>query len=126
MARQKETLLLVDRPNNPHIKVFERIVVELSPHMTALEIDQVVGFMATIEHSKYDINPSITDSETQLKIILGSDRYREIKDQWKARNQKLLTVFGTKKYRYKDRRENTLFDGLDEHDNPNDFDIVYV
>lgn len=118
--------LYLERPMNTHIKVFERICTELTPYMSEWEIDAVVSFMATIEHSKYDINPSISDSETQLKIMLGSDRYKEIKDKWKANNQKLLTVFGTKKYRYKDNRDKVFYDGLDPTDNPDDFDIVFV
>lgn len=118
--------LYVERPMNTHIKVFERICTELTPYMTEWEIDQVVSFMATIEHSKYDINPSITDSETQLKIMFGADRYQEIKDLWKKNNQKLLTVFGTRKYRYKSGGDRTLYDGLDPTDNPNDFDVIYV
>jgi hypothetical protein len=118
--------LYLERPTNTHIKVFERICTELTKYMTEWEIDQVVSFMSTIEHSKHDINPSIGDSETQLKIMLGSDRYQEIKDKWKADNQKLLTVFGTKKYRYKKGGDKTLFDGLDPTDNPDDFDVIYI
>lgn len=120
--------LLVDKPifvNN--IKNFDRMVTELSPYMNELEIDQCVEFMHKISDSKHDINPSIEDSKTQLQIMLGSDRYKEIVDTWKQKNQKLLSIFGTMKYKNKlDPSDKTLYDGLDPEDKPEDWEKVYV
>lgn len=118
---------LVDRPNTNNIKVFDRMVTELSPYMTEIEIDLIVEFMTKINNSKFDINPSIEDSKTQLKMILGSDRYEEIVNVWKQNNQKLLSSFGTLKYKNKkDTSDKTLYDGLDPTDNPEDWEKVYV
>ena len=62
--------------------------------------------------------------ETQLKIMLGSDRYRDIKEAWTNNNQKLLSVFGTQKFKYKKTGE--LFDGLDESDDPREYEKIFV
>jgi hypothetical protein len=103
------------------------MVTELSPYMTEIEIDQCVSFMDTISDSKHDINPSIEDSKTQLQIIMGKERYDEIVMTWKMKNQKLLTSFGTLKYKSKtDLTDKTLYDGLDDTDNPEDWEKVYV
>lgn len=118
---------LIDRPNTTNIKVFDRMVTELSPYMTEIEIDLVVEFMIKIKDSQYDINPSIEDSKTQLQLIIGTQRYNEIVDVWKSKNQKLLTSFGTLKYKNKkDSSDKTLYDGLDPSDNPDDWEKVYV
>lgn len=101
----------------------ELMYVELSPYMTEFEIDQVIQFMNTLSTSKFDINPTIDDCETQLRLIIGSDRYDEIKATWKEKNQPLCKRFGTKKYRR--RSDGTLWDGLDDTDNPNDYEIFY-
>lgn len=119
-----ETKLLVDRPTNPHIRVFDKMVTELSPYMTELEIDAIVGFMMEIKTSKWDINPTVDDSKTQLQIILGSERFAEICKQWNGKNQKWLTVFGTRKYRHK--VDKTLWDGLDPTDNPEDYEVMWI
>lgn len=121
------TQTLIDRPHTNQIKTFDRMTLELSPHMTELEIDSIVSFMNKISDSKHDINPSIEDSKTQLRLILGSDRYEEIVMSWKMKNQKLLTSFGTLKYKNKkDPSDKTLYDGLDPTDNPEDWEKVYV
>ena len=118
---------LIDRPNTTNIKVFDRMVTELSPYMTEIEIDLVVEFMIKIKDSQYDINPSTEDSKTQLQLIIGTQRYNEIVDVWKSKNQKLLTSFGTLKYKNKkDSSDKTLYDGLDPSDNPDDWEKVYV
>lgn len=123
--KQVYTKTLVDKPNFTHnIRVFDKMVTELSPYMTELEIDQVVSFMCEIQHSKWDINPTVEDSKTQLQLILGSDRFSEICKQWNSKNQKWLTVFGTRKYRHK--VDKTYWDGLDDTDNVNDYEIVYI
>ena len=117
----------IDRPNTSNIKVMEKMSCELSPYMSPIEIDKVVEFMCTISGSKFDINPSIEDSKTQLKIILGEERFAEIVMSWTMSNQKLLTSFGKRKYKSKiDPTDKTLYDGLDPQDDPNDWEAVYV
>lgn len=120
-----ELKLLVDKPVvTSNIRVFDKMCTELSPYMTELEIDQVVGFMLEIQHSKWDINPTVEDSKTQLELILGRDRFREICTQWNKKNQKWLTVFGTRKY--KKKFDGSYWDGLDPEDNPEDYEIVWI
>jgi hypothetical protein len=95
--------------------------------MNEFEIDKVVEFMHTISDSKFDINPSVEDSKTQLQIILGKDRYKEIEMKWTLANQKLITPYGKRKYRSKiDPTDKTLYDGLDPTDNPNDWEQIFV
>jgi hypothetical protein len=119
-----EPKLLVDRPHNSNIKVFDKMCTELSPYMTELEVDAVVSFMIEIQHSKWDVNPTVEDSKTQLQLILGSERFAEICKQWNRKNQKWLTVFGTRKYRHK--VDKTLWDGLDDTDNPEDYEVTWI
>lgn len=127
MMKNKVTKSLIDRPHTNQIRNFDRMVVELSKYMTELEIDSCVEFMIKISDSKFDINPSIEDCKTQLKLILTTDRYTEIVEKWKIDNQKILTVFGTKKYKSKiDKSDKTLYDGLDSTDNPDDYEVIYV
>ncbi len=110
--------------DNKKIDIMNKMVTELSLYMTDIELDRCMDFMFTIEDSKFDINPTVTDCKTQLKLILGSDRYDEIVENWKKNNQKLLSVFGTLKY--KGKKDGITYDGLDPEDDPNDFDKVYV
>jgi len=118
---------LIDRPNTSNIKVFDRMVTELSPYMTEIEIDLIVEFMTKIKDSKFDINPSIEDSKTQIQMIIGQQRYNDVVDTWKQKNQKILTSWGTLKYKSKtDPSDTTLYDGLDDTDNPDDWEKVYV
>lgn len=100
------------------------MTVELSKYMTEFELDRCISFMDTLKDTKYDINPSVDDCKTQLEIILGKDRFKEIVIQWSKDNQKILTVFGTKKYQ--DKRTKELYDGLDDTDDPNDYEVIYV
>ena len=115
---------LIDRPNTSNIKVFDRMVTELSPYMTEIEIDLIVEFMTKISGSKFDVNPSIEDSKTQIQMIIGRQRYDEIVNVWKEKNQKILTSFGTLKFKHK--VDKTLWDGLDPEDNPDDYEKIYV
>lgn len=116
---------LVDKPIvTSNIRVFDKMCTELSPYMTELEVDSVVSFMLEIQHSKWDINPTVSDSKTQLQLILGSERFAEICKQWNKKNQKWLTVFGVRKYRHK--VNNTLWDGLDDTDNPEDYEVTWI
>lgn len=113
--------------DNKKIDIMNKMVTELSLYMTENELDRCMDFMFTIEDSKFDINPTVTDCKTQLKLILGSDRYDEIVENWKKNNQKLLSVFGTLKYKSKlDSSDRTLYDGLDPEDDPKDWEKVYV
>jgi len=113
--------------DNKKIDIMNKMVTELSLYMTENELDRCMDFMFTIEDSKFDINPTVTDCKTQLKLILGSDRYDEIVESWKKNNQKLLSVFGTLKYKSKlDSSDKTLYDGLDPEDDPKDWEKVYV
>ena len=125
-SNKKEQLkAMIDKPiTTDKFRAFDKMVSELGLYMNVFEVDKCVDFMYTIENSKYDINPSISDCKTQLQIILGSDRFEEIVSEWKKYNQKVLTQFGTLKFKRKS--DGSLWDGLDPEDNPDDYDKVYV
>ena len=113
--------------DNKKVDIMNKMVTELSLYMNETELDRCLDFMYQIEDSKFDINPTVSDCKTQLKLILGSDRYDEIVNQWKQNNQKLLSVFGTLKYKNKkDTTDKTLYDGLDPEDDPKDWEKIYV
>ena len=113
--------------DNKKVDIMNKMVTELSLYMTDMETDRCLDFMFTIESSKFDVNPTVSDCKTQLKLILGSDRYDEIVEQWKQNNQKILSVFGTLKFKNKlDTTDKTLYDGLDPTDNPEDWEKIYV
>jgi hypothetical protein len=113
--------------DNKKIDIMNKMVTELSLYMSEIELDRCMDFMYQIEDSKFDINPTVSDCKTQLKLILGSDRYDEIVDKWKSNNQKILSVFGTLKFKSKlDPSDKTLYDGLDPTDNPKDWEKIYV
>lgn len=113
--------------DNKKVDIMNKMVTELSIYMHETELDRCLDFMYQIEDSKFDINPTVSDCKTQLKLILGSDRYDYIVDQWKQNNQKLLSVFGTLKYKNKkDTTDKTLYDGLDPEDDPKDWEKIYV
>jgi hypothetical protein len=116
---------LIDKPiTTDKFRAFDRMVTELGPYMNIFEVDQCVEFMFTIENSQYDINPSISDCKTQLQLILGKDRYDQIVSEWKQNNQRLLTSFGTLKFKRKS--DGSIWDGLDDTDDPNDYDKIYT
>ena len=115
---------LLDRPPTHDIKNFDRMTVELSKYMNEYEIDQCIEFMNTIQGSKWDINPSAEDCKTQMEIMFGKDRMRELIMKWSEENQNILTVFGQLKYRHK--VDKTIWDGLDPTDNPNDYEKIYL
>jgi hypothetical protein len=120
-----EYKLLIDKPDYVgHIKNFDKMVTELSPFMNEYEIDQCISYMHTLKDTKYDINPSPEDCKTQLKIMLGSDRFLELTQQWGVKNQKFLSVFGSLKY--KEKATGKYYDGLDETDNAEDYEKVYI
>ena len=115
---------MVTRGDTGNIKLFDRMVMELCPYMTAIEIDRTVGFMDRIQGSKYDINPTEADSITQLKIILGSDRYVELKHLWSRDNQPLLQEHGTLKYIH--LATGMAYDGLDSTDDESHYTKLYL
>jgi len=119
---------IIDRPiSTDKFKAFDKMVSELGPYLHPIEVDKLVDFMYTIEQSEFDINPTISDSLSQLKLILGEERFEKVVNEWKKHNQKLLSVFGTLKYKNKlDSSDKTLYDGLDPEDNPDDWEKVYV
>ncbi len=121
---QSQLKEMIDRPNLVGFDSFNKIFNEIGLYLEPHEVDRIVDFMYEVENSKYDINPSISDSVTQFKLLLGSDRYDEVTNAWKENNQKRLSEFGTLKYKRND--DGSLWDGLDETDNPDDYTKVYV
>ena len=117
---------LYDRKDTTNAKALDRMVLELGKYMTEFEIDLCVGFLNTISTSKHDVNWSETDASTQMKIMLGSERYKELKTKWSKDNQHLLKQEGVGTRKFKHKRDNTLWDGLEATDNELDFEIVYV
>ena len=116
---------LIDKPFYVgHIKNFDKMVTELSPFMTEIEIDQCISFMHTLQDTKHDINPSPEDCKTQLQIMFGRDRFLEMTQAWGKKNQKFLSVFGSLKFKKKD--DGSFWDGLDETDNAEDYEKVYI
>lgn len=116
---------LIDRPMNvSHIANFNKMVTELSPYMTEIEIDKCVEHMFILENSKLDANPSVADCKTQLQLMLGSERFLDICKAWNAKNQKWLTVFGKMKYRK--LSDGSYWDGLDDDDDPTLFEKIYI
>jgi hypothetical protein len=116
---------LLDRPMNvSHIANFNKMVTELSPYMTEIEIDSCVDHMFILEHSVGDSNPSVEDCKTQLQLMLGRERFLDICKAWNAKNQKWLTVFG--KLKYKKIDDGSYWDGLDPEDNADDYEKVYI
>ncbi len=100
------------------------MIAEISPWLNEFEMDKCVEFLQTISGSKFDINPSIEDSKTQLQLILGKDRFNEIVMKWNMANQKLLTSFGKRKY--KRISDGTIWDGLDPEDLETEYEKIYV
>lgn len=116
---------LLDRPMNvSHIANFNKMVVELSPYMTEIEIDKCIDHMYILENSVNDSNPSVEDCKTQLQLMLGSERFLDICKAWNQKNQKWLTVFG--KLKYKKISDGSYWDGLDPEDNPDEYEKVYI
>jgi L-arabinose isomerase len=91
--------------------------------MTEWEIDQLVEFMDKISDSRWDVNPSVEDCASQLRLILGSDRYEEIKAKWATKNQHLVKEGVTK---YIHVVTGKLYDGLDSKDKPEDYKKVVM
>jgi hypothetical protein len=115
---------LIDRKDTTYIKNLDRMVLELGKYMTPTEIDLSVDLINTLSDSKFDINLTEDDASSQLKILLGSERYHQLKMLWNKDNQHLLKDVGVKKYLHV--QTNTLWDGLDDTDNPEDYIEVYA
>ena len=115
---------LRNAPGYREVDNFNRVVIELGKYMNEFEMDQCLMFMDTIKDSKWDINPSVEDAKTQLEIMFGRERVRELIIKWSDENQKLLSIFGRLRYRHK--TDKTYWDGLDPTDNPNDYEKVYI
>jgi hypothetical protein len=123
---KKQLMGITDRPwmkQEVH-KIMNRMVTELSLYMNPIELDKCMDFMWTLESGEFDTNMSVGDCEMQLKIILGSERYEMIKESWKENNSKLMSVYGTLKYKCK--KTNKVYDGLDPEDDEKDYEKVYV
>ena len=119
-----ELKLLIDKPAYVgHIKNLDKMITELSPFMTDIEVDACIGYMHTLRDTKHDVNPSPEDCKTQLQIMLGQERFIELTQQWGKKNQKFLSVFGSLKF--KEKSTGKFYDGLDDTDNPEDFEKVY-
>jgi hypothetical protein len=123
---KKRLMGITDRPwrNQEVHKIMNRMVTELSLYMNPIELDKCMDFMWTLEQGEFDTNMSVGDCEMQLKIILGSERYEMMRDKWKENNSKLMSVYGTLKYKCK--KTNKVYDGLDPEDDEKDYEKVYV
>ena len=123
---QKKLKGIVDRPwakQEVH-KIMNRMVTELSLYMHPIELDKCMDFMWVLEQGEFDTNMSVGDCEVQLKLILGSERYEMIREKWKEDNTKLMSVYGTLKYKCK--KTSVVYDGLDPEDKESDYEKVYV
>lgn len=123
MSQFTDLKTLIDRPNTPGAKVLDRMVVEFSKYLSEIEMDICVEFLDKIKDSKYDVNWTETDAATQMKMLLGEERYHTLKLKWGEDNQHLLKNLGKKKYLGKD---GVYYDGLDPTDDPNDFKEIYI
>ena len=117
---------IIDRPwmkQEVH-KIMNRMVTELSLYMHPIELDKCMDFMWSLESGEFDTNMSVGDCETQLKLILGSERYEMMREEWGQNNQKLMSVYGTLKYKCK--KDGSVYDGLVPEDLETDYEKVYV
>lgn len=114
---------LIDRPLTNHCKALDRMILEFSKYLSELEMDICLEFLEKIQDSKWDVNWSESDAATQMQLMLGNDRYKELKLLWGKDNQHLLKNLGKVKYLGKD---GVYYDGLDPEDKPEDFKEVYV
>lgn len=93
--------------------------------MTEMELDQVLALSTIFNHSKFDTNLSIDDCIAQLRMTIGRERYDEIVMQWTEKNQPLVKKLSNKrKFRHKVTK--MLYDGLDDYDNPADYEEIYL
>ena len=114
---------LIDRVDTTHVRTLDRMIAELSTHMTDLELDRAVDLLNTLAHSKFDINLTVDDAATQLKLLFGAERYEMIKASWSRKNQHLVKEGRVKYIRLSD---GSVWDGLDPEDHPGDYTKVYM
>ncbi len=114
---------IIDRAHTSHIGVLDRMIVEFSKYLGPIELDICLDFLEKVSDSKLERNWTEEDAATQMKIMLGEERYIELKLRWGKDNQHLLKNLGNKKYLGKD---GVYYDGLDPEDNPQEFVEVYV
>jgi hypothetical protein len=115
---------LIDRPVTNHCKALDRMIVEFSKYLSPIEMDICLEFLDKISDSKHDVNWSESDAKTQMQLMLGSERYLELKRLWGKDNQHLLKNLGNKKYLHKPT--GTYWDGLDATDDENDYEVLYI
>ena len=117
---------ITDRPwrNQEVHKIMNRMVTELSLYMHPIELDKCMDFMWTLESGEFDTNMSVGDCEMQLKIILGTEQYEIMREKWGNDNQKLMSVYGSLKYKCK--ADGKVYDGLDPEDLETDYEKIYV
>jgi hypothetical protein len=118
------TRQLIDRPGTSHCKALDRMIVEFSKYLGVFELDVCLEFIEKIKDSKWDVNWSEEDAATQMKLMLGNERYKELKIQWGKDNQHLLKNTGVTKY--KRISDNSLWDGLDPEDILTDYVVIYA
>jgi len=122
----KHLKTMIDRPwsRQESYKIMNRMVTELSPYTNPIELDSLIEFMWVCEQGEFDTNMSVSDCEVQLRLILGSERYAVILEKWKQDNKRLVTLYGTLKYKCK--KTSIIYDGLDPDDLESDYEKVYV
>jgi hypothetical protein len=99
------------------------MIVEFSKYMGPIELDVCLEFLEKISDSKIEANWTQEDAASQMKIMLGEERYVQLKHDWSKNNQHLLKNLGQKKYLGKD---GVYYDGLDPEDNPQEFQEIYI
>jgi hypothetical protein len=114
---------LIDRVDTTNVRTLDHMIAELSPHMNYLEIDRAVDLLNTLATSKFDVNLTVDDASSQLKLLFGSERYEQIKYHWSVKNQHLIPNGKKKYYRISD---GTIWDGLDPEDDPSDYNVIYM
>ena len=124
--RNEQLKGMIDRPwaNQDLHKIMNKMVTELSPYMNPIELDSCMDFLWTCEQGEFDQNMSVGDCEVQLKLILGSERYAMMREKWKENNTRLVTMYGALKYKCK--KTNKVYDGLDPEDKETDYEKIYV
>tara|TARA_R110000803_G_C11957843_1_gene318366 strand:+ start:549 stop:932 length:384 start_codon:yes stop_codon:yes gene_type:complete len=126
LNRNEQLKTIIDRPwaNQEVHKIMNKMVTELSPYMNPIELDACMNFMFTCERGEFDQNMSVGDCEYQLKLILGTERYEMMREQWKENNTRLVTMYGALKYKCK--KTNKVYDGLDKEDKETDYEKIYI
>jgi len=105
-------------------KIFEFILSQLGPYMMSGEVDAILDFLYELENTKYSVSFTAHQAESQMRLILGSDRYTEIVLEWSERNQKYLKQFNNKYFQHTTTKK--LKKTLDELDDPTEFKDFYI